>query len=113
MTDELKPCPFCGHEPKYIGANAQFAVACVNDACLCLANSDYVGAWNTRPVEDALRARVTDLEAQWASVPWEAIVMTCRDNISGDLPRGRYPVTVLEWVEEHAPHALPQEPEDD
>ena len=58
---ELKPCPFCGKEP---AIHANFAI-CVNDDC---EQSDYwtgleVDTWNTRPIEDALNARIAELEA--------------------------------------------------
>jgi len=57
---ELKPCPFCGEEP---ATRAGFAI-CINDDC---EQSNYwsgldIDAWNTRPIEDALNARIVELE---------------------------------------------------
>ena len=53
---ELKPCPFCGSadirtEP---GINLNYC-----DKCSAEANIEH---WNTRPIEDALRARIAELE---------------------------------------------------
>jgi len=61
---ELKPCPFCGRQPYESGGY----VSCHTE--LCLANADYhepaigpITDWNTRPIEDALNARIAELEA--------------------------------------------------
>ena len=53
---ELKPCPFCGSadirtEP---GINLNYC-----DKCSAEANIEH---WNTRPIEDALNARIAELE---------------------------------------------------
>lgn len=68
MSDELKPCPFCGVSPKeewHQYRNGTLQVYCDNPECP--AESIYTGllepsearkAWNTRPVEDALRAEI-------------------------------------------------------
>ena len=57
---ELKPCPFCGKQPS---AQCSSAI-CINDDCEL---SDYwrgleEDSWNTRPIEDALQARIAELE---------------------------------------------------
>ena len=67
MSEELRPCPFCGKEP---AIDNNFAI-CVNDDCEL---SDYwsgleVGSWNTRPIEDALKARIAELEAERRWIP--------------------------------------------
>ncbi|MDR2820550.1 MAG: Lar family restriction alleviation protein [Desulfovibrio sp.] len=55
MTEELKPCPFCGSEAERNVRNV--SVHCANPAC----SANYVlfgpEEWNERPLEDALRSR--------------------------------------------------------
>ena len=73
---EIKPCPFCGEpaDDRY-----QRLAKCRNDKCLM---NDWVEddtlfhldeSWNTRPIEDALIARITALEAE------NAALRACRD----------------------------------
>ena len=63
--DELKPCPFCGQYPDVLTGSSIVAVVCPRcgyefDWPL---SSDWRAEWNTRPIEDALQARITELEA--------------------------------------------------
>jgi len=72
MSDELKPCPFCmGKAREFIEATIppgdKYAhcaglhnpdVMCPNDAIMT------VEQWNTRPVEDALRAELAAARAE-------------------------------------------------
>ena len=73
--DELKACPFCGRQPYESGGY----VSCHTE--LCLANADYhepaigpITDWNTRPIEDALNARIAELEAYVAELEAKAEV---------------------------------------
>ncbi len=62
--NELKPCPFCGKEP---ATRANFAI-CINDDCeqsIYWSGLDF-DSWNTRPTEDALNARIAELERRAA-----------------------------------------------
>ena len=66
---ELKPCPFCG---KKAARQGNFGI-CVNDDCEM---SDYwsgLEEWNTRPIEDALTARIVQLEAELAALKSENV----------------------------------------
>ena len=59
---KVKTCPFCGKEP---ATRAGFSI-CINDDC---EQSNYwsgldIDAWNTRPIEDALTARIAELEQE-------------------------------------------------
>ena len=63
MTDNLKPCPFCGSPAKQINMGTP-GVTCPNGCCYIIddtrekANS----RWNFRPNERALQAHIDELE---------------------------------------------------
>lgn len=59
---ELKPCPFCGKEPDELTLNGEPRAICWN----CIHDHD---TWNTRPIEDALQARIAELEQQQRWIP--------------------------------------------
>ena len=79
---EIKPCPFCGgkavtstffdwddFEYMPIEVNdSDVEVTCENERCI---NGWYLSpkAWNTRPIEDALNARIAELEAAQRWIP--------------------------------------------
>ena len=63
---ELKPCPFCG-EPADDRYNR--LAKCSNKSCLMnhwVDDEDFFidDDWNTRPIEDELRARIAELEEE-------------------------------------------------
>ena len=65
---ELKPCPFCGGEAQ---VNTWTMHGITESRCFC-SNSDCpnsvrtvaLATWNARPIEDALTARIAELEAE-------------------------------------------------
>lgn len=59
MSEELKPCPFCGNDAPREG-KISGAVWC--EDCHSVGNDQ--DRWNTRPAEDALAAKVKELEAR-------------------------------------------------
>lgn len=64
MSEELKPCPFCGKIPREKSITIPFDVVKERRK---VAHCDcgvflYVGRWNTRPREDALQTEVTQLK---------------------------------------------------
>ena len=54
---ELKPCPFCGGE-------AELCYSEVDTFCRKCNVMQETELWNTRPIEDALRLRIAELEAE-------------------------------------------------
>jgi hypothetical protein len=101
VTDELKPCPFCGKPPALSPDKAQdfFQVWCYCEADVCLGDysrKEVIRQWNSRPVEDALRARAEAAEAKWASVPWGTFCTILNDHpVEYDILR--------EWFTANAP----------
>lgn len=61
---ELKPCPFCGETPE---TNGQL-VQCYKMPCDARRFPMPIDSWNTRPIEDALKARIAKLEAEVAEL---------------------------------------------
>lgn len=68
---ELKPCPFCNSEANikfYEFGQGSYEVKCPNDLCpshLAEYSEDRASKdWNTRPLEDALAARLAQAEAE-------------------------------------------------
>lgn len=63
MSDELKPCPFCGSPAKQISMGAP-GVTCPNGCCYIIGGTrEKVNArWNIRPNESALQVRNAELE---------------------------------------------------
>ena len=65
---ELKPCPFCGGMPKVndwtLKGITDKRCFCDNEKCpVYLSKTIAIDDWNTRPIEDALNARIAELEA--------------------------------------------------
>ena len=63
---EIKPCPYCGSTDIKLHDEITHAVWCQE----CFAEmpsidiESAVELWNTRPIEDELRARIAELEAE-------------------------------------------------
>jgi len=61
MSDELKPCPFCGEEDPTIERDGKwYYITCRKCECTSDGDRGQSGAekrWNTRPIEDELRRR--------------------------------------------------------
>ena len=48
MSDELKPCPFCGREAEKHTGSFKDGCMCTNDKCVLFARIFLIKAWNTR-----------------------------------------------------------------
>ena len=69
MNDELKACPFCGAKlTKSVVDRETFYQHPMVNGCHLRAMLFTKYKWNTRPIEDALRARIAELEEECASL---------------------------------------------
>ena len=89
---ELKPCPFCGGE-------AELCYSEVDTFCRKCNVMQETELWNTRPIEDALNARIAELEAELkitdellkeATETIGAVVACCTYNSNDDAKIGIY-----------------------
>ena len=68
---ELKPCPFCGKENTVAGSTERMILGWWYACEDCFENRKggvYEDRWNNRPIEDALHARIAELEAENAAL---------------------------------------------
>jgi len=97
MSEELRPCPFCGGK-NVLSTELQDGLPFIA-YCQCGAENEAEN-WNTRPIEDALKARIAELEEKQRWIPvserlpvdkkhYMTIVMDCLDG-SRDVYRLRY-----------------------
>jgi hypothetical protein len=118
VSDELRECPFCGKtfSSSYQLGSGQFGYGCNEAACGCEMNGyksreEAVTAWNTRALEDDLRAerdaymsdaaRLADL---WASVPWDEIDRCIIWTMSHPTGHGVEDADIVDqWLRAHAP----------
>ena len=78
---EMKPCPFCGGTKICTekGINLNYC-----DNCSAESNVEH---WNTRPIEDALKQRIAELEAYIDELENPQSIpdtCTCEDNPQDD-----------------------------
>ena len=92
MSEELRPCPFCGGE-------AELCYSEVDTFCRKCNVMQETELWNTRPIEDALNARIAKLEAELkitdellkeATETIGAVVACCTYNSNDDAKIGIY-----------------------
>ena len=58
--EQIKPCPFCGYDAGAITMNGGDKCICSNVDCVCHVLAFDIGAWNDRPIEDAIKAGIVD-----------------------------------------------------
>jgi hypothetical protein len=80
--NELKPCPFCGNQAEikrsWVSRSKEYAIGCSNYECEAnnceqdeqggfnsyfMKLEDAIASWNTRPIEDNLRAQLAEAQA--------------------------------------------------
>jgi len=117
MSDELKPCPWCGGEAEIVvgtdsGTSEDYWLArCVEKTCEVSPRiasydcaEDAIRIWNTRPVEDALLEKLQQLQAKWDAIPRDAISCCASDSFTQHAP-ARNAATVRKWLDANAPEA--------
>jgi hypothetical protein len=71
--NELKSCPFCGGVAQVntwtMHGITESRCFCPNSDCPNSVRTVALATWNTRPIEDALQARVAELEAAQRWIP--------------------------------------------
>ena len=90
---ELKPCPFCGKENTVAGSTERMILGWWYACEDCFENRKggvYEDRWNTRPIEDALNARIAALEAEIRN--WQ----DCYCEFETIAPDGNLKISVLD-----------------
>ena len=67
MTEELKPCPFCGGNGSYSNAGFGFIVKCRkcgSKTSIQESGKEAAEAWNSRSIENELSEKITKLEKE-------------------------------------------------
>lgn len=65
MSEELRPCPFCGSEDVVrLSHNDRADIERCRNCNLSIIVPLGITMWNTRPIEDALNARIAELEGE-------------------------------------------------
>ena len=106
MSKILKPCPFCGGEAFYIKIMGNYEkpheIYCSKcDGAITEGRSEkqVVTNWNTRPIEDALTARIAKLDGyidQLIEVGNE-ITLVARDIYELDYESGEFTPIAEKW----------------
>ena len=100
---ELKPCPFCGGVAQVntwtMHGITESRCFCPNSDCPNSVRTVALATWNTRPIEDALNARIAELESELkitdellkeATETIGAVVACCTYNSNDDAKIGIY-----------------------
>ena len=62
MEIKLKPCPFCGKNPKHLDTPSGIFAKCSDELCVAgLGDFFYCDTWNYRPLENKLKKAIDKL----------------------------------------------------
>lgn len=101
---ELKPCPFCGSDKLSNAINGCFEPSIACDNCGAygpndISKEDAVRMWNLRRPEDALRARIAELEARITELSQAVgLITTLKPTMVMD---ANHPLDMVREVAEH------------
>lgn len=82
MTQELKPCPFCGGKGKIRIAFGMCTCTCSSCGVTTEARGkekQAVDAWNNRPIESKLANKISSLEMDLAHFPANEYRLACEE----------------------------------
>jgi hypothetical protein len=101
MTDNLKPCPFCNSDPKLEGDDHWWYAVC---RCGADGGADQtakkaIEIWNTRPIEDALRAQLAEAQAEVDRLEKELVLHNSK-------PLRNKPIEGKVYIGEHDPNII-------
>ena len=101
MSEELKPCPFCGSSKikSHDYGNVELLYRC--EDC---GGEHFHSNWNTRPIEDALQARIAELEWNNSELTDENAELTLRVTEMDQRIKELYADN--EALREHYPHFI-------
>ena len=101
---ELKACPFCGKKPESRNEYGHYWLEC---DCMSTQSTPEEAAdeWNTRPVEDALRAEIETLKGKVAALENDVpLQKACEEN-------ARLKATIAElekYISDHSEKEYPK-----
>lgn len=103
MSEELKPCPFCGYNARFTksqGVSKVWCIKCGTSSGLC-PYDHAIERWNTRTSEDALKKVIADIAATLAmgsDLQEDDIFAMCKDAIGEKAILDRYNEKLRERV---------------
>lgn len=88
MTNEIKPCPFCGEKPKVVKDISVSWVVCDNENCMVYARTllkktrrEAIETWNTRAKDIAVptKERTCHMELRKQGMVYDVFYFDCCD----------------------------------
>ncbi len=98
MEEELKPCPFCGSEPKDL---LQDSVTCPDNMCILFGRIFNITAWNTRPSNEQGEEYPCKDDCVYLEADKEIINHHIDKHIEYDKQIEKLQADVDRWIENH------------